>query len=124
VDNVGLFFACFFCHGELALRKPAARYPTHLSHARGRGRSAVSLSVVAPVILPGHFELCLMLVAALRARDSDRAPPSASERSLGSLLSFAGVLSLFMTVFYGMAYFQYMRQNTILMRRNFTDRSS
>src|SRR5712692_10242690 len=60
----GLFAACMFCHGELARVKPD---PTHLTRfylmiSLGGALGAVLVAIVAPLTLPGYFELGITLV--------------------------------------------------------------
>ena len=56
---VGLFIACMFCHGELARLKPAPRYLTrfYLMVSLGGAIGAALVGIVAPLVLPAHFEL-------------------------------------------------------------------
>ncbi len=62
----GLFIACMFCHGELVRLKPAPRYLTrfYLMISLGGAVGAVLVGIVAPLVLPAHFELALGLVGA------------------------------------------------------------
>jgi SAM-dependent methyltransferase len=62
---LGLFIACMFCHGELVRLKPAPRYLTrfYLMLSLGGAVGAVLVGIVAPLVLPAHFELALGLVA-------------------------------------------------------------
>ena len=62
----GLFIACMFCHGELVRLKPAPRYLTrfYLMISLGGALGAAAVGLVAPLVLPAHFELELGLVAA------------------------------------------------------------
>ena len=72
---VGLFFTCMFCHGELARAKPD---PVHLTRfylmiSLGGALGAVLVAIVAPLVLPGYFELGITLlvlsfVVAMRLR--------------------------------------------------------
>ena len=66
---IALFVCCLFCHGELALRRPATRYLTsyYLMVALGGALGATFVGVVAPRILTGIYEfpIALMLTAAL-----------------------------------------------------------
>jgi SAM-dependent methyltransferase len=75
---VGLFIACMFCHGELATLKPAPRYLTrfYLMVSLGGAIGAALVGIVAPLVLPAHFELAigLALCAALLLARSLRAP--------------------------------------------------
>jgi len=55
-----------FCHGELATLKPAPRFLTrfYLMVSLGGALGAALVGIVAPVVLPAHFELPLGLIAA------------------------------------------------------------
>ena len=65
----GLFLACMFCHGELVRLKPAPRYLTrfYLMISLGGAGGSVLVGIVAPLVLPAHFELAggLIVCAAL-----------------------------------------------------------
>ncbi|HEX6136175.1 MAG TPA: fused MFS/spermidine synthase [Casimicrobiaceae bacterium] len=63
---IGLFLVCMFCHGELARLKPAARHLTrfYLMVSLGGAIGAAAVGIVAPLVLPAHFELALGLIAA------------------------------------------------------------
>ena len=72
---VGLFFACMFCHGELARSKPDPAHLTrfYLMISLGGALGAVLVAIVAPLTLPGYFEIgialvVLALIVALRLR--------------------------------------------------------
>ena len=60
----GLFVACMFCHGELALMKPDPRWLTrfYLMLSLGGALGAVLIAIVAPLLLPGYFEVNIALV--------------------------------------------------------------
>ena len=60
----GLFVACMFCHGELALMKPDPRWLTrfYLMLSLGGALGAVLIAIVAPVVLPGYFEVNIALI--------------------------------------------------------------
>jgi len=62
----GLFVGCMFCHSELVRLKPAPRYLTrfYLMISLGGAFGAVLVGLVAPLVLPAHFELALGLVGA------------------------------------------------------------
>jgi hypothetical protein len=60
----GMFVACMVCHGELARLKPD---PVHLTRfylmmSLGGALGAVLVAIVAPLVLPGYFELGIALV--------------------------------------------------------------
>jgi hypothetical protein len=61
----GLFSCCMFCHGELALLKPAPRYLTtyYLMISLGGAIGGLLVGLVAPYVLTGYFELAFGLVA-------------------------------------------------------------
>ena len=61
----GLFVCCMFCHGELALLKPAPRYLTtyYLMISLGGALGGLLVGLAAPYLLPGYFELAIGLVA-------------------------------------------------------------
>jgi SAM-dependent methyltransferase len=61
---VGMFVACMVCHGELAALKP---HPAHLTRfylmmSLGGALGAVLVAIVAPLALPGYFELGIALI--------------------------------------------------------------
>lgn len=59
-----LLIFCTFCHGELAQRKPHPRYLTSffLMMSVGGAVGGFLISIVAPLVLPGYFELYVALV--------------------------------------------------------------
>jgi SAM-dependent methyltransferase len=61
---VGLFFTCMFCHGELARAKPDPAHLTrfYLMISLGGALGAVLVAIVAPLVLPGYFELGITLL--------------------------------------------------------------
>ena len=60
----GLFVACMFCHGELARMKPDPRWLTrfYLMLSLGGALGAVLIAIVAPLVLPGYFEVNIALI--------------------------------------------------------------
>jgi hypothetical protein len=60
----GLFVSCMVCHGELALLKPDPAHLTrfYLMMSLGGALGAVLVAIVAPLVLPGYFELGIALV--------------------------------------------------------------
>ena len=66
-----LFIGAFFCHGELYLRRPAARYLTqyYLLIAAGGALGSMFVGVLAPMVFSGSYEMAWSLVytAALAA---------------------------------------------------------
>jgi SAM-dependent methyltransferase len=61
---VGLFFACMFCHGELSRARPDPAHLTrfYLMISLGGALGAVLVAIVAPLVLPGYFELGIALL--------------------------------------------------------------
>src|SRR5207302_1985038 len=62
---VGLFVSCMFCHGELARLRPDPLHLTryYLMVSLGGALGAVLVAILAPLALPGYFELGIALVA-------------------------------------------------------------
>jgi hypothetical protein len=60
----GLFVGCMFAHGELALSKPAPQHLTtfYLMMSVGGALGSVLIGILAPVLLPGYYELGIILV--------------------------------------------------------------
>jgi MFS family permease len=60
----GMFVACMVCHGELARLKPDPAHLTrfYLMMSLGGALGAVLVAIVAPLVLPGYFELGIALV--------------------------------------------------------------
>jgi hypothetical protein len=110
---VGMFFACMFCHGELAHAKPAPRYLTHfyLTLSAGGALGGLAVGLVAPRVFPAYFELPLAL-AALAVM--------ASWLAIGnrSLIGPALVASA-ATAYSGWHYVDFVRNDTIVMQRSF-----
>jgi hypothetical protein len=64
VFSLGLFFSCLFFHGELVRRKPAPQYLTsfYLMLSLGGAIGGAVVGLLAPLILPGYFELPIIIV--------------------------------------------------------------
>ena len=60
---VALFFLCLFLHRELYQRRPAPRHLTsfYLHVAAGGALGAVLVAIVAPLVLPGNYDLAIGL---------------------------------------------------------------
>jgi hypothetical protein len=60
---VGLFICCLFCHGELALHRPATGYLTlfYLMLSTGGALGAIFVGLIAPRIFAGIYEFPLAL---------------------------------------------------------------
>jgi SAM-dependent methyltransferase len=61
---VGLFLCCWFCHGELALRRPAPRHATsfYLMISLGGALGAIFVGLAAPHLFTAIYELPLALI--------------------------------------------------------------
>jgi SAM-dependent methyltransferase len=61
----GLFITCMYCHGELVARKPPPAHLTtfYLMISIGGAVGAFLVAIVAPLILPGYYELGFALFA-------------------------------------------------------------
>ncbi len=60
---IGLFLCCMLCHGELALRKPAARYLTsfYLMISVGGALGGIFVALIAPNVFTTFLELPIAL---------------------------------------------------------------
>jgi hypothetical protein len=109
----GIFVACLFCHGELALRKPAPRYLTHfyLTLSVGGALGGLAVGLVAPRVFPAYFELPLALVAASAL---------AVWLVLGNrTLVGPALVATVATGYFGWSYVEFLRNDVIVMQRNF-----
>ena len=61
---IGLFLCCWFCHGELALSRPAPRFATsfYLMISFGGALGAIFVGLAAPHLFTGIYELPLALI--------------------------------------------------------------
>ena len=61
---VALFFCCWFCHGELAVRRPRPRYATsfYLMISLGGALGAIFVGLIAPHLFSAVYELPLALI--------------------------------------------------------------
>ena len=111
--SVGVFLACVLCHGELAQRKPAPRYLTqfYLTLSLGGALGGLFVGLVAPRIFPAYYELPLAL-ALLTALAIWLA------WDVKALIGPAVVASI-ATSYYGLAYREFLRDDVLLMKRNF-----
>jgi len=110
---IGLFFACMFCHGELAHAKPAPRYLTHfyLTLSAGGALGGLAVGLLAPRIFPGYFELpvALFALAAL-----------ATWLVLGNrTLVGPALVASAATAYSGWHYADFLKEDTIVMQRSF-----
>ncbi len=111
--SVGLFFACMFCHGELAHGKPAPRYLTqfYLTLSSGGALGGLLVALVAPRVFPAYFELPLALFALAAL---------AAWLVLGSrTLIGPALVATIATAYAGWQYVDFVKEDTIVMQRAF-----
>ena len=114
VFGIGLFVVCMFCHGELARSKPSPRYLTrfYLMVSLGGAAGAALVGIVAPLVLPAHFELAIgLIVAACLLTWQVRADP----RIFGLLGMVAGVVTIGCAIWHVEDFYD----TTIVTARNF-----
>lgn len=111
--SLGMFFACLFCHGELANRKPAPRYLTqfYLCLSAGGALGGLLVGLVAPRVFPTYYELPLALFALAAL-----AVWLAWDRK--ALLGPA-LIATAATAYYGFSYIAFLKDDVIVMQRNF-----
>jgi hypothetical protein len=111
---VGLFLACMFCHGELVRLKPAPRYLTrfYLMISLGGAVGAVLVGILAPLFLPGYFELAggIALCALLLLWQVRRDHP---------VYGILGIVSLLVSIGCGIWLVREFYDGTIASTRNF-----
>jgi hypothetical protein len=118
---VGMFFACVFCHGELAARRPASSDLTrfYLMLSVGGALGGIFVGLVAPRVFASLYELPLALgfvcLACLLCawRRAGIAPGSA--RALAAL----AVLALSAVIWADVHYVRFLGEDLIVMERNF-----
>ena len=105
----GLFAACMWCHGELALLRPDPRHLTrfYLMLSLGGAAGAVLVAIAAPIALRGYFEhgIALLLLALLLAW---RLPGAARVAGLAVLVVTVGLV--------GRGYADYSRDVRVMER--------
>jgi SAM-dependent methyltransferase len=110
----GLFAGCMFCHGELAMRKPAPKYLTsfYLMISIGGALGGVLVGIVVPNALPGPFELalalcfCAVMLFAVNFRN----------RRLTDVVCIAVIAGVFIASGY---YIHSFTEKSLLLARNF-----
>jgi SAM-dependent methyltransferase len=120
VHLVGLFICCLACHGELAWRRPPARFLTrfYLLIALGGALGGAFVALIAPKLFDTYLELPLLLIviAVLNAVLQWRRRGSMRTLWLVRLAMVGGVVALS-----GFLMFTEMatRNEHLLVRRNF-----
>ncbi len=111
--TLGMFMAVLFCNGELAHRKPAPRYLTHfyLTVSLGGALGGLFVGLVAPRIFPTYLELplALALLAGLAIVVAWR----------NKWLVGPAIVASLATLWYAGEYLQFIRDDVVLMQRNF-----
>lgn len=112
--TIGMFVGCMFAHGELAKAKPEPRHLTtfYLMMSIGGALGSVLIGILAPLTLPGYYELgvLLVLLGVLGVVQVWREHPAV--RVAAILVTVATV------VFVAIAFVRYS-MNTRVMVRNF-----
>lgn len=120
---VGLFLVSFFCHGELAGAKPAARYLTrfYFMLALGGAAGGLTVSLLAPLVAPFYWELPfgLMLVGILGAWVIMREPRPSLLAPIRSLFLASAGASIGIVAYYAYEQYQSAFYNNIVASRNF-----
>jgi len=120
---VGLFLVSFFCHGELAGAKPAARYLTrfYFMLALGGAAGGLTVSLLAPLVAPFYWELPfgLMLVGVLGAWVIMRTPRPSLLAPIRSLFLASAGASIGIVAYYAYEQYQTAFYNNIVASRNF-----
>ncbi|MGM9487638.1 fused MFS/spermidine synthase [Ideonella sp. YS5] len=114
------FVCCMFLHGELAMRKPAARHLTrfYLALSGGGAAGGLFVSAIAPAVFDSYHELPLLLIAtALAMLWLLRGYFTAHIAAYG-VLSLA-VMATGLTVFMGWIHLHRQAQDNLVMMRNF-----
>ncbi len=110
----GLFILCMLCHGELVLTKPQPARLTefYLMIALGGALGSLLVSILAPRILPGDFELAIGLAAAAAVLALRLAPT-------GRLGLAAGAAAVAFVGWAAVDYVQTVVADTRVLTRNF-----
>lgn len=109
-----LFAGCWFCHGELSIRRPAAQQVTafYLAIAGGGAIGAVAVGLIAPHVFDNYYELaCTLILVAAAALALNW-----KEGWLARLLWVTATVAMISVLVAGVLAWE---RNTLLMRRNF-----
>lgn len=112
--SAGLFLCCWFCHGELASRKPAAQHLTtfYLMLAAGGALGAILVGIVGPHVFDSilEFPLALGLVSLVAA---------AALWQKGWMVRAFWLLATVGMMLVAVRYERLYQQGTIFVARNF-----
>lgn len=97
IYSVGLFFACVFCHGELAASKPAPAYLTqfYLCLSAGGAVGGLFVALVAPKLFNNYWETPLALVGVCALGLFAVRERRATAWAIGSLLGVIAAVLIF-----------------------------
>lgn len=118
---IGLFFACVFCHGELAARRPANAELTHfyLMISLGGALGGVFVGLIAPRIFASLYELPLALAfVAVAAFLAVLRRPGMGRRWAAALAAGAAV-AVAAIAWADWHYISFLDHDLIVMERNF-----
>jgi SAM-dependent methyltransferase len=121
--SAGLFAACMFCHGELAAMRPAPKYLTrfYLMVSLGGAAGGLFVGLAAPRVFDTYLELPIALVAcgALAAWLTWPARWKIAQRWIAVTAPGVAVAVTVMVAWFAYEYLWYVRQNAVLLTRNF-----
>ena len=114
VHAIGLFVLCMLCHGELVGLKPQPARLTefYLLIALGGALGSLLVSVIAPRVLPGDFELAIGLVLAAVAL-------ALSVARMGPAALIAGAGAAVIVGWMAVDYVRTVVADTRVLKRNF-----
>ena len=123
----GLFVACMFCHGELAAMRPSPKYLTrfYLMISIGGAAGGLFVGLVAPRLFHTFLEMplallaCALLAALLCWRSAGAVALTPRPRNSLYFASAAAVIVAGFIGFHTWEYYDYIRGNVLVMKRNF-----
>jgi MFS family permease len=125
----GLFLVCMFCHGELAVSKPAAQYLTrfYLVMSLGGAIGGLFVGLIAPKIFSAYWEMLLGLGmwALMALMLTAKYFTSIKRQPIWVAAPMAALLSLVVVIYYAYDYDWLLKEGgTIHAERNFYGRLS
>ena len=117
----GLFFACIFCHGELAARKPESSSLTqyYLMLSLGGAIGGIFVGLVAPLVFPSLYELPLALLAVALATIASVARRPGLRRAWSWVLGILAIATAGLVGWEDLAYVRALHHDLIVQERNF-----
>lgn len=118
---VGMFVACWFCHGELAQRKPDSEYLTrfYLTISGGGVLGGMFVALGAPRLFNSYLELPLLLLLLCALAVWIAMTDHAQARAVRSRSIVSAGLGVVATGIQGFAYHEVMEQGALHAERNF-----